>query len=393
MLAITYGNLYFKWPKIVFSYCQTHKREIAQIVDINGNTFLTNSIPITVKDKIKGAVAIFTDIESIQKNEINVRKHLNKKGFVAKYKFSDILGNSDAILQTKELAESYAKTDFTVLITGESGVGKELFAQSIHNSSLRKTGPFVAINCSALNSNLLESELFGYERGSFTGARSEGKPGLFELAHNGTIFLAVEAGAKVGLIPYDSVTREYLEQFDISEDYSYINPDKDANYEKEFHFKADDLEPQIACPHEVDNVTDVTNVEGTKIDQAYIGSCTGGRYNDLKEAARILKGKKVAKGVRLLISPASKDVYDRCLNDGILKILSEAGAVILAPSCGACLGIHSGTLAAEEVCISATNRNFLGRMGSKDSQVYLGSPLSVAAAAVTGYITDCRQFV
>jgi len=189
VLAITYGNLYFKWPKIVFSYCQTHKREIAQIVDINGNTFLTNSIPITVKDKIKGAVAIFTDIESIQKNEINVRKHLNKKGFVAKYKFSDILGNSDAILQTKELAESYAKTDFTVLITGESGVGKELFAQSIHNSSLRKTGPFVAINCSALNSNLLESELFGYERGSFTGARSEGKPGLFELAHNGTIFL------------------------------------------------------------------------------------------------------------------------------------------------------------------------------------------------------------
>ena len=156
------------------------------------------------------------------------------------------------------------------------------------------------------------------------------------MAHNGTIFMAVEAGAKVGLIPYDSVTREYLEQFDISEDYSYINPDKDANYEKEFHFKADDLEPQIACPHEVDNVTDVTNVEGTKIDQAYIGSCTGGRYNDLKEAARILKGKKVAKGVRLLISPASKDVYDRCLNDGILKILSEAGAVILAPSCGAC---------------------------------------------------------
>lgn len=205
--------------------------------------------------------------------------------------------------------------------------------------------------------------------------------------------MAVEAGAKAGLIPYDSVTKEYLKQFNIDEDYSYINPDENAKYEKELYFKAEELEPQVACPHEVDNVTDISNVEGVKIDQAYIGSCTGGRYNDLKEAAKILEGKKVAKGVRLLISPASKDVYDRCLNDGILKILSDAGAVILAPSCGACLGVHSGTLAAGEVCISSTNRNFLGRMGSKDSKVYLGSPLSVATSAITGYITDCRQFV
>ncbi|MGL4510989.1 aconitase family protein, partial [Cetobacterium sp.] len=137
---------------------------------------------------------------------------------------------------------------------------------------------------------------------------------------------------------------------------------------------------------------EVRNITGVKIDQAYIGSCTGGRYNDLKIAADFVKGKKIAEGVRLLISPASKEIWDRCAKDGILQILSDAGATVLASSCGACLGIHSGALGEEEVCISSTNRNFIGRMGSKKSSVYLASPLTVIASAVKGEIVDPKCF-
>lgn len=205
--------------------------------------------------------------------------------------------------------------------------------------------------------------------------------------------MAVEAGAKVGLMEYDEVTKKYLSFFGKSKDYSFINSDADAEYIKEYCFNAEELIPQIAQPHEVDNVTDISNAKGMRIDQAYIGSCTGGRYNDLKVAAELLRGKKVAKGTRLLISPASKSTYDRCLRDGVLQVLSDAGAVILAPSCGACLGIHSGTIGSNEVAISSTNRNFIGRMGSKDSKVYLASPATVAASAIMGIIADPREFL
>ncbi|MBS7528198.1 3-isopropylmalate dehydratase large subunit [Fusibacter paucivorans] len=200
--------------------------------------------------------------------------------------------------------------------------------------------------------------------------------------------MAVEAGAKAGLIRYDAITAAYLEKFGVTETFEHINPDEDANYETVLSFDAQELVPQVACPHEVDNVKAVSDVSHVAIHQAYIGSCTGGRYNDLLAAATLLEGKTIAKGIRLLVSPASKEVYDRCLKEGILTILADAGATILASSCGACLGIHSGTLASGEVCISTTNRNFLGRMGSKSSEVYLASPLTVAASAVTGYITD-----
>ncbi len=203
--------------------------------------------------------------------------------------------------------------------------------------------------------------------------------------------MAVEAGAKAGLIGYDDVTAGYLAQFGVSKSFQEINSDEDANFLDTLDFHADTLAPQVACPHEVDHVTEVSNIAGQKIHQAYIGSCTGGRYHDLKEAAAILQGKKIAKGIRLLISPASKKIYDQCLKEGILEILAEAGATILASSCGACLGIHSGTLADEEVCISTTNRNFIGRMGSKTSQVFLASPVTAAASAITGYITDPRE--
>ena len=202
--------------------------------------------------------------------------------------------------------------------------------------------------------------------------------------------MAVEAGAKAGLMEFDEITREYLSAFGEVADYSYINPDADAEYFSEYNFNANELVPQVSCPHEVDNVSDVMDIKNKKIHQAYIGSCTGGRYYDFKIAAEVLKGKRIAKGIRLLISPASKAIYDRCLKEGLLEILSDAGATILASSCGACLGIHSGAIAAGEVCISSTNRNFLGRMGSTKSEVFLGSPATVAASAITGFITDPR---
>lgn len=205
--------------------------------------------------------------------------------------------------------------------------------------------------------------------------------------------MAVEMGAKVGLMNPDGKVIEYLAARGITEGYTLFSSDVDANYCASFHFKAEELVPVVSCPHEVDNVTQITKVKGTRIHQAYIGSCTGGRYNDLAVAARILKGKKVAKGTRLLISPASQETWRRAAADGILEILADAGAVVLASSCGVCVGLHSGILAAGEVCISSTNRNFLGRMGSKESKIYLGSPASVAASAIYGTISDPREFL
>lgn len=206
--------------------------------------------------------------------------------------------------------------------------------------------------------------------------------------------MAVEAGAKVGMIGCDEVTAAYLkEKFGDTEDYSWVNSDSDAEYVRELSFKAEDLVPQVACPHEVDNVTEVENLARTKVDQVYIGSCTGGRYYDLLMAAKLLKGRKVADGIRVLVSPASRDIYNECLRDGIFADLAEAGCTILSSTCGACLGVHSGNIGDNEVCVATTNRNFLGRMGSKSSGVYLASPLTAAASAVTGYITDPREFL
>ncbi len=203
--------------------------------------------------------------------------------------------------------------------------------------------------------------------------------------------MAVEAGAKAGIVGYDDVTAEYLARFGVSQRYDHLNSDPAAVFCAEYAFKAGELAPQVACPHEVDHVCEAAEQSGVQIHQAYIGSCTGGRYHDLKMAAELLRGRKIAPGLRLLVSPASREIYNQCLREGILEVLAEAGATVLASSCGACLGIHSGTLADGEVCISTTNRNFIGRMGSKTSSVYLASPVTVAASALTGHITDPRE--
>jgi len=168
---------------------ETGKAEVGALQDINGGTIATNRTPIEADGKRIGVVSTFEDVTKIQQLEQKIREKKYKKGFVAKYNFDDILTNNNEVVELKKMAKLYAKTDGAILIQGESGTGKELFAQSIHNASQRNDGPFVAINCAAIPDNLLESELFGYEGGAFTGARKEGKQGLFELAHNGTIFL------------------------------------------------------------------------------------------------------------------------------------------------------------------------------------------------------------
>jgi len=203
--------------------------------------------------------------------------------------------------------------------------------------------------------------------------------------------MSVEAGATSGIVPPDAETRRYLQEMaNVWEELDMPAPDPDAVYEQVITIDVTKLEPQIACPHTVDNVKPISALLGTKVDQIVIGSCTNGRLDDLEIAAGILKGKKVARGVRMLIFPASWKVYLQAMRSGVLADLAEAGAVIMNPGCGCCLGVHQGALGDGEVALATTNRNFKGRMGNPNAEVYLGSPAAAAASAITGVITDPR---
>jgi len=213
--------------------------------------------------------------------------------------------------------------------------------------------------------------------------------------------MAVEAGATSGICFPDRITAEYLWPF-ISGDYATIDEamaefatwhsDPDAVYETVMVMDVSDLAPQVTDQYKPDCVRDITDMAGTPVDQIYIGSCTNGRIEDLRDAARILKGKKLADGVRGIVTPATPAIYNRALEEGIIKIFMEAGFCVLNPTCGACLGMSCGVLAEGEVCASTTNRNFNGRMG-KGGMVHLMSPFSAAAAAITGTINDPRPFL
>jgi homoaconitate hydratase family protein len=202
--------------------------------------------------------------------------------------------------------------------------------------------------------------------------------------------MAVEMGAKNGYCAPDKKTFAFLTGRAVAE-YTPVYPDPDAVYERVLTYNATALGPQVAKPHTVDNVVPVEDVAGTKIDQALLGTCTNGRLEDLRAAARFLEGKKLAKGVRMLVLPASQEVLLEALDQGLIQILVKAGAMVLNPGCGPCLGAHEGVLAAGEVCLSTANRNFKGRMGSAEASTYLASPATVAASAVTGVITDPRH--
>ena len=202
--------------------------------------------------------------------------------------------------------------------------------------------------------------------------------------------MAVEAGAKVGLIASDEVTKTYLEAQGRVEDYMPLQADAGAKYERVLNIDVTALEPTIAAPHTVDNIHPVTELVGTPIDQVFIGSCTNGRLQDLAIAASILKGKQVASGVRCIVVPASRQVFLQALQAGYIEQLVEAGAVILAPGCGPCVGVHEGILGDGEVSLNTSNRNFQGRLGNPLGFIYLGSPAVAAASALTGVITDPR---
>jgi 3-isopropylmalate/(R)-2-methylmalate dehydratase large subunit len=202
--------------------------------------------------------------------------------------------------------------------------------------------------------------------------------------------LSMEMGAKVAFVLPDERTIEYVKAR-TSRPFEIVLPDDDAAYEKSLEVDVSDLEPQVACPHAVDNVKTIGEVKGIKIDQALIGSCTNGRLEDLEVAAKILDHKLVHPDVRLIVIPASWEIYLEAMKKGYLETFIRADAVVVNPGCGPCLGAHQGILAPGERCISSTNRNFRGRMGSPESEVYLASPAVVAASAIKGEIADPRD--
>jgi len=199
--------------------------------------------------------------------------------------------------------------------------------------------------------------------------------------------MAIEMGAKAGIVPPDEKTDKYLKGR-AREKYTPVFADENAEYIEEYDFDVADLEPQVAKPHEVDNVVSVGEVAGTHLDQVFIGSCTNGRYEDLETVARILKGKKVR--ARTIVLPASREVLIKATESGIIATLLKAGAIIAPPGCGPCLGAHMGVLAEGETCLSTSNRNFRGRMGA-GALIYLASPETAAASALLGKIADPRD--
>lgn len=204
--------------------------------------------------------------------------------------------------------------------------------------------------------------------------------------------MAVEAGATAGLVPADAETRRYLqEEAGVADTLASSVPDDDAEYERVIAIDAAALVPQVACPHSVDRVRPVTELQGTRVHQIVIGSCTNGRLDDLEIAARTLRDRHVAPEVRMLVFPASWKVYREALQRGYLADLIDAGAVVMNPGCGCCLGVHQGALGDGEAALSTTNRNFKGRMGNPRAEVYLCSPAVAAASALTGTITDPRS--
>lgn len=206
--------------------------------------------------------------------------------------------------------------------------------------------------------------------------------------------MVVEMGAKVGFMPVDKITSDWFLKRGLKT--GNIRPvlsDKNANYEKVIEYDISKLEPQVSCPHTVDNTAEAAELRKVKINEAYLGTCTNGRLSDLKIAAKILKSRRVASDVRFIVAPSSRNIYLEALKAGIIGILIKAGAVIVAPGCGPCVGTHNGVPADGEVVISTANRNFKGRMGNPNASIYLGSPATVTASAVEGRITDPRKYL
>ncbi len=199
--------------------------------------------------------------------------------------------------------------------------------------------------------------------------------------------MAVEAGAKCGLFETDEKTKEFLKSQGRENKYIELKADEDAIYERVIEIDASTVKHTVSCPHTVDNTKTVDELKNVKVNQVFIGTCTNGRIEDLRVAAKILKGKKIHPEVRLLISPASKDVFKQALKEGLIETFVDANAAILTPGCGPCVGVHAGTLGDTEVCLATQNRNFQGRMGNTNGFIYLASPYVAAYTALNSYIS------
>lgn len=199
--------------------------------------------------------------------------------------------------------------------------------------------------------------------------------------------MAIEAGGKNGIFPVDDLAKAYMDEHS-KRNYVIYEADEDAEYDAVYEIKLDELKPTVAFPHLPENTKTIDEVGDIKIDQVVIGSCTNGRIDDLRVAAKVLEGRKVAKGLRVIIIPATQKIYMQAMEEGLLKTFIEAGAVVSTPTCGPCLGGYMGILAKGERCVSTTNRNFVGRMGHVESEIYLASPAVAAASAVTGKISS-----
>lgn len=202
--------------------------------------------------------------------------------------------------------------------------------------------------------------------------------------------MSIELGAKYGFTPVDEKVTEYVEARS-DEPFTPARPDEDAEYAETYEIDMSDIGPKVSKPHRVGNVVDVDDVTGTDLDQVFIGSCTNGKYRDLEVAADILDGNEVSSDLRMIITPATREIYSRAVDTGLVEIFNDAGAIVTNATCGACIGRGMGVIGEDEVCLAAQNRNFQGRMGHDSSEVYLSSPQTAAASAVTGHIADPRE--
>lgn len=205
--------------------------------------------------------------------------------------------------------------------------------------------------------------------------------------------MCAEIGAKTGIVPADKRTEEYLKMQNRYVPFKTISSDKGAQFAQEYSFDISKIAPTLACPPDIDKDVAVTEIEGTPITQVFLGSCTNCRIEDLEVACKILRGKKIAKGLKFIVTPASRQVYEQALERGYLMEFSRMGATIAPPGCGACLGRHMGVLDDNDVCVSTSNRNFTGRMGSPKAKIYLASPATAAASALEGKIADPRKYL
>jgi len=235
--------------------------------------------------------------------------------------------------------------------------------------------------------------LIGADGATYKALEFEGET-IRKMSFSGRLTLcnmAVEAGAKAGLVASDAATKSFLEAQGRGDKFREIKPDRDATYERLINIQASGMEPTISLPHTVDNTVTIDEAKGTKIDQVFIGTCTNGRMEDFQIAAQILKDNHRHPNTRLIIGPASRNIYLEAMKEGILELFVRAGAVVLPPGCGPCAGIHEGALGDGERCLSTQNRNFLGRMGNPKAFIYLGSPATAAATAIKGEIADPRE--